>query len=141
MILPPQKTAQTEKEMIDEEIPAPTKLPQYEPKSYITTTEKRETFSSIPVIEVQHSTKLPIKTSKAKKSMRSWVFNRIWIPSGPSHAGLIVGSLYILYTAARAIMYSMGVLGWSISGGVLVSKIISRGPILFGSWIVEYLCE
>ena len=141
MIVPPQKTAQTKKESIDEEIPAPTRLPQYNLKSYIKTTEKRETFSSIPAIKVQHLTEFPIKTSKAKKSRRSQVFDRIWIPTGPSHVGSIVGSLYILYTAARAIMYSMGVPVWSISGGVLVSKISSRGPIMFCHWIVEYLCE
>ena len=69
------------------------------------------------------------------------VLDGIWIPTGPSHIGSIVGSLYILYTAAWAIMYSVGVLGWSISGGVLVSKIISSGPITFGHWIVEYSCE
>ena len=76
---PSTKTAQTEKETIDEEIPAPTKSPQYEPNSYIptTTTEKGEKFSPIPAIEVQLSSELPIKTSKAKKSRRSRPHRRL----------------------------------------------------------------
>lgn len=66
---PSTKTAQTEKETIDEEIPAPMKSPQSEPKRFIKTTEKREKFSSIPAaIEGQLSTELPLKAKKSRRS-------------------------------------------------------------------------